>query len=74
MRCSYIRFTVTIFKDGGVHVLHCYRVMLGKGTFSHKWVLLKNLCQNVCYVLVLVYGLRKKKSPVIPVALITTIY
>ena len=50
-----------MFKDGCIHVLHCYRVMLGKGFFSHKRVLFKNLCQNVCYILVLVYGLRKKK-------------
>lgn len=53
--------------------MHCYRVVLDKGIFSHKWVLFKNLCQNVCYVLILVFGL-KKKSPVIPVALITIVH
>ena len=40
--------------------------------FSLKSGYCSKILSEVCYITVLVYGLRKKKSPEIPAALITT--
>jgi hypothetical protein len=50
--------------------------MLGKDTFSHKWVLLKkSVSECVLHISISLWSQGgKRKSPVIPVALITTIH